>query len=201
MGYFVVPFDYREESHRSIIPICIADTDSEGRPVNRAWVEEGVVPVADPLRSVAHRELRDAWRVSEITEPAVHWLNRKHHGLLAGDPSLRVLSQAQSYAADLRVGGRRARRGMDVELLAATLENLREHRDPTADFIMRDTVDRLMRALDRKGLHDIRVLALKIMWDDDPNGFESKFLRSRNTLSHRFYRVIRQVAMLKGITW
>src|SRR5215469_12293595 len=126
MSFFVVPLDYSEESHSSIVPICIADTDSEGNPVNRAWVEHGVVPIADPLRSAARRELGDAWRVSEITEPAVHWLNRKHHGLLVDDPSHRVLSQALSYAADLRVGGRRARLGKDVELIAATLENLRE---------------------------------------------------------------------------
>jgi hypothetical protein len=201
MGFFVVPFDYKEESHRSVIPICIADTDSEGNPINRAWVEEGVVPVADSLRTVAQRELGDTWRVSEITEPTVHWLNRRYHGSLAKDPSHRVLGQARSFAADLRVGGRRARRMADVELLAATLENLREHRDPTADLFARDTVNRLFNVLERKGLHDIRMLALMMMWDDAPNEFESRFQRSRNSLSHRFYRVIRRVAAANGITW
>jgi hypothetical protein len=201
MGFFVVPFDYREESNTSIIPICIADTDSEGHPVNRAWIELGVVPVAEPLRGVANRELGDVWRVSEITEPAVHWLNRKHHGCLPDDPSRRVLRHARSYAADLRVGGRRARRRAEVELLAATLENLRERRDPATDLLATDIVDRLFRALEREGLQDIRTLALMMMWDDAPSEFESRFQRSRNTLSHRFYRVIRRVAAANGITW
>ncbi len=201
MGFFVVPFDYREESPPSIIPICIADTDSEGNPVNRAWVEQGVVPVADPLRSAARRELGDAWRVSEITEPAVHWLNRRHHGRLADDPSHRVLSQALSYAADLRVGGRRARRGADIELIAEMLENLREERDPTTDLLAKDTVDHLLGALDRQGLHDIRTMAVMIMWDQPPREFETKFQVSRNTLSRRFFRAIRRVAADSGITW
>jgi hypothetical protein len=201
MSFFVVPFDYREESHSSIIPICIADTDSEGIPVNRAWVERGVVPVADPLRSVANRELGDPWRVSEITEPAVHWLNRKHQGRLPANPSHRVLSQARSYAADLRVGGRRARRRADVELLAATLENLREQRDPATDLLAKDTVNRLLKALEREGLHDIRVMALMMMWDDAPSEFETRFQLSRNALSHRFFRVMRRVAAAHGITW
>ncbi|HEY7391842.1 MAG TPA: hypothetical protein VH640_25220 [Bryobacteraceae bacterium] len=157
--------------------------------------------MADPLRSAAHRELGDPWRVSEITERAVHWLNRKHHGSLADDPSHRVLSQAQSYAVDLRVGGRRTRRGADVELLAATLDNLRECHDPTVDFIARDTVDHLLKALAHKRLHDVRAMALMMMWDEVSAEFEGKSQRRRNTLSHRFYRVIRQVATLKGITW
>jgi hypothetical protein len=168
---------------------------------SRPWVEHGVVPVADPLRSAAHRELGDPWRVSEITEPAVHWLNRKHHGLLVDDPGHRVLSQALSYAADLRVGGRRARRGADIELIAATLENLREERDPITDLLAKDTVDRLLRALNREGLYDIRAMAVMMMWDDSPRKFETRFQVSRNTLSNRFFRAIRRVAADSGITW
>ena len=201
MDFFVVPSDYREESHPLIIPICIAANDSEGNPVNQAWIEEGVVPVAETLRNVAYRELGDFWRVSEITEPAVHWLNRKHRATLPDGPSYRVLCQARSYAADLRVGGRRVRTGADVQLIAATLERLREPRDPEAELLARDTVNRLFKALDREQLHDIKVMAMMMMFDDARSAFDSRFQGSRNTLSHRFFRVMRRVAAENRITW
>ena len=201
MGFFVVPSDFSEESHSSVVPICIADTDSEGNPINRAWVDYGVVPVADPLRKVAQRVLDDAWRVSEITERAVHWLSRKYGGSLAVYPSRRVLNHARLYAVDLRAGGRRARRHADVEMFDARLQTFPDPYDLTSDVLARDTLNRLRQALDREGSHDIREMATMIMWDCAPNEFESRFQRSRNTLTQRFYRVVRRVAASSGITW
>jgi len=77
MEIIIVPFDYKEELNSSVVPICIGDIDSEGNPIYREWVERGVVPVADPLRKMGHRVLNDVWRVSELTERAVHSLSRK----------------------------------------------------------------------------------------------------------------------------
>src|ERR1017187_1842571 len=90
MGASVVLSDYNEESNFSVVPICIGDIDPEGNPIHRAWVEHGVVPIADPLWKIAPRVLSDVWRISEITERAVHSLSRKHHGDLGDEPSLRV---------------------------------------------------------------------------------------------------------------
>jgi len=94
MEVIIVPFDYKEESHFSVVPICIGDVDSDGNPIYREWVERGVVPVAEQLRKIAQRVLNDVWRVSELTERSVHSLSRKHGTDLDADPSLRVLKRA-----------------------------------------------------------------------------------------------------------
>jgi len=201
MGFIVVPFDYNEELHSSVVPICIADMDCEGNPIHREWVEHGVVPVADPLRKIAKRVLNDAWRVSEITERAVHSLSRKHGGILGDEPSRRVLNRARWHAEDLRVGGRRARRKTEVELFAVTLETLPDRYDLFSDLETKETLTRLMEALDREGSHDICEMASMIMWDCAAREFENRFQRSRNTLSQRFYRGVRRVAAATRITW
>ena len=35
MAVITIPFDYDERTHPTIVPICIADTDSEGNAVHR----------------------------------------------------------------------------------------------------------------------------------------------------------------------
>ena len=201
MGFFIVPSDYGEETHPSVIPICIADTDSEGNPIHPAWIERGVVPVADPLRNIAERVLRERWRVSEITEQAVHWLSRKHHGSVANDPSRRVLNHARWYAADLRAGSRRARRKADVEIIVARLQTIPDEHDPNSDLLARDTFNRLMEALDHHGSPEIREMAAMIVRECRTAEFEGRFRQSRNALTQRFYRGMRRVAEAAGITW
>jgi len=201
MGFFIVPSDYREESHSAVVPICIADTDSDGNPIRREWIERGVMPVADPLRDVADCFLHDRWRASEITERVVHWLSRRHHGDVPNEPSRRVLNHASWYAADLRAGSRRARRKADVDLFTARLQTFPDHYDLVADLLARDTYDRLMVALDRDGSSDIREMASMLMRDCDADEFERRFRQSRNAISQRFYRGVRRVAEAAGITW
>jgi hypothetical protein len=201
MEVIIVPFDYKEESNFSVVPICIGDVDSDGNPIYREWVERGVVPVADQLRKIAQRVLNDVWLVSELTERSVHSLSRKHGGNLGDDPSLRVLKRAHWYAEDLRVGGRRARRKTEVELLATKLETLQDRFDLVSDLVAKDTLDRLMEELDRQGLHDIREMVPMMLRDCDAREFVSRFQKSRNTLSQRFYRGMRRAAEVAGITW
>jgi deoxyribodipyrimidine photolyase-like uncharacterized protein len=200
MGASVVLSDYNEESNFSVVPICIGEIDPEGNPIHRAWVEQGVVPIADPLRKIATRVLSDVWRVSEITERAVHSLSRKHHGDLGDEPSLRVLKRAHWYAEDLRAGGRRARRKTEVELFTAKLETLQDQFDLISDLEAKETLDRLMQELDRQGLHDIREMVPMMLRDCDANEFVRRFGKSRNTLSQRFYRGMRRAARAAGIT-
>src|ERR1017187_4476619 len=201
MGASVVLSDYNEESNFSVVPICIGDIDPDGNPIHRAWVEHGVVPIADPLRKIATRVLSDVWRVSEITERAVHSLSRKHHGDLGVEPSLRVLKRAHWYAEDLRVGGRRARRKTEVELFTAKLETLHDQFDLISDLEAKDTLDRLMEELDRQGLDDIREMVPMMLRDCEADEFVRRFAMSRNTISQRFYRGMRRAAKAAGITW
>jgi len=201
MDVIIVPFDYKEESKFSVIPICIGDIDSDGNPIHREWVEHGVVPVADPLRKIAQRLLNDVWRVSELTERTVHSLSRRHGANLGDDPSLRVLKQAHWYAEDLRVGGRRARRKTEVELFSESLETLEDQFDLVSRLVATDTLDRLMEELDRQGMHDIREMVPMMLRECDAREFVSKFGKSRNTLSQRFYRGMRRAAAATGITW
>ena len=201
MGVIIVPFDYNEECNFSIVPICIGDIDADGNPIQRAWVEQGVVPIADPLRKIAGRVLNDVWRVSEITEHAVHSLSRKHGGDLGDEPSLRVLKRAHWYAEDLRVGGRRARRKTEVELFSAKLDTLQDQFDLVSRLEAKDTLDRLMKELDREGLHDVREMVPMMLRDCTAQEFELRFGKSRNTISQRFYRAMRRAARASGITW
>jgi hypothetical protein len=201
MEVIIVPFDYKEESHSSVVPICIGDIDSDGNSIHLEWVERGVVPIADPLRKIAQRVLNDVWRVSELTERAVHSLSRKHGGDLGVDPSLRVLKRAHWYAEDLRVGGRRARRKTEVELFTETLETLEDQFDLVSVLAATDTLDRLMEELDRQGLHDIREMVPMMLRGCDAHEFVSRFGKSRNTLTQRFYRGMRRAATATGITW
>jgi hypothetical protein len=78
MPVITIPFDYDERVHASVVPICVSDIDAEGSVIHPDWFEYGVLPVADKLRQISRRMLKDVWRVSEITEYAVHsvWRNR-----------------------------------------------------------------------------------------------------------------------------
>jgi len=201
MGVIIVPFNYNEECNFSIVPICIGDIDPDGNPIQRAWVEQGVVPIADPLRKIASRVLNDVWRVSEITEHAVHSLSRKHGADLGDEPSLRVLKRAHWYAEDLRVGGRRVRRKTEVELFSAKLETLQDQFDLVSRLEAQDTLDRLMKELDRQGLHDVREMVPMMLRECTAQEFEVRFGKSRNTISQRFYRAMRRAARSAGITW
>jgi len=200
MGVIIVPFDYCEELDCSVVPICIGDTDPDGNPINRGWVDYGVVPVAEPLRKIADSVLNDVWCVSEITERAVHSLSQKHRGDLGIEPSQRVLKRARWYAKDLRVGGRRARRKTEVELFPR-LDTLQDEFDLVFHLEMKDTLGRLMEELDRQGRPDIREMVLMMLSDCDGKEFVSRFGKSRNTLSQLFYRGMRRAAAATRITW
>jgi hypothetical protein len=199
MSVITVPFDFDEKEHSGIVPIGISTVDANGNEIPKEWIELGVVPVADPLRKVAARVLNDVWRVSEITDHAVHSLARRNGANVGDAPELRVLKCAHWYAEDLRVGGRRYRRSMDVELFDSTLDALQDQADIVRDLEHRDTVDRLMQQLERMGLDEVREMVPMMLRDCDADEFCAKFGKSRNTISQQFYRGIRKAATLAGI--
>jgi len=196
-----IPFDYDERTSGSVVPICIDDIDCDGNRIHPLLFELGVVPVADRLRNIAGRVLNDRWRVSEITERAVHSLWRKERENFGDAPSLRILKRAHWYAEDLRVGGRRARRKADVELFTTTLGALQDQFDLTAHLEAKDTLDRLVEQLDLLGMNDIRQMVPMMLRDCEPEEFVRRFGKSRNTISQRFYRGMRKAAAAAGITW
>src|SRR5215471_4512777 len=96
--FIPIPFDYFQlppEERNSIVPICIRKADRQGQPIAWRWFSDGVVPVADGLRSLARWMLGDIWRVSELTEATVHSLWNTHGENMGPWPSRRVYADAK----------------------------------------------------------------------------------------------------------
>jgi hypothetical protein len=201
MGVVTIPSNYDESLADQVVPICISDTDGEGQRIHPGWFEFGVVPVADPLRRIAQRVLKDKWRVSEIAETAVHSLWKTHGENLGDEPSLRVLKRSHWHAEDLRAGGRRARRKTEVELFTSTLESLRDQFDLVAHLEAKHTLEQIMIQLDRLGLENVREMVPMMLRDCSPHEFTARFGTSRNTIAQQFYRGMRKAANAAGITW
>jgi hypothetical protein len=127
MAIVTIPFDYDPFRDAHVIPICIEDTDRNGLPINRGWLE-AVVPIADPLRALTRRVLKDVWCVSEVAEKSVHGVWGSHGEDLGRNPSSRIWSYAQWAALDIRDGGRNARR-REQALLASLTRKLRSTSD------------------------------------------------------------------------
>ena len=116
MAIVTIPFDYEQLADpNSVVPICIEDTDREGRTIAWGWFT-AIVPIANRLRGLARRRLDDEWRVSELAESTVHDVWYKHLNDLGFWPSARLWRHARWKAEDLRVGGRRSRRGLEAPL-------------------------------------------------------------------------------------
>ena len=196
-----IPFDYDERFADSIVPICINEIDSEGDRISLELIEVGVVPVADPLRNIAGRVLHDVWRVSEITDFALHSYWRKYRNNFGERSGFSILKRAQWFAEDLRVGGRRARRRTDVELFETTIESLQDQFDLAAHYEAKETLDRLLDQLEQLGMDEIRAMVPMILRGCSTEDFVTRFGQSRNTISQRFYRGMRKAAKAAGISW
>jgi hypothetical protein len=201
MAVITIPFDYDERTHSAIVPICVDDTDRHGNPVHRAWIELGVVPVADRLLKIADRLLADKYRASEITEYAVHSLSRTHGDQVGDRPSVKVLNRARLFAVDQRAGGRRNRRRLDVELFTETLEALEDQYNFVADFAARETLDKIVEQLDLLGLQHVKEILPWMLRNADGSELAGRFGQKRNTVTKQFYRGMRKAASAAGITW
>ena len=201
MPVFTVPFDYDESTHPGVIPICIPDRDSDGRPVHSGWIEHGVAPAADRLIRIADRLLSDKYRASEIAEYAVHSLSRVHGDNIGEHPDYRVLNRAKWHAIDLRVGGRRARRMLDVELFAETLDQIEDQYDFVAALEKNEMVDKIVAQLDVLGLDRVHEMVPWMLRDAVGQVLTNEFGQKRNTLTTRFYRGMRKAARAAGVSW
>ena len=201
MAVITIPFDYDERTHPTIVPICIADTDAEGNAVHRGWIDFGVVPVVDRFFKIAERLLADKFRASEIAEYAVHSLSRTHGDNVGDRPTVKVLNSARLYAVDQRVGGRRYRRSLDVELFQETLEALEDQYDFASDIAACETLDKIVAQVAVLELHRVKEILPFMLRNAEGAELTEIFGQKRNTITKQFYRGMRKAAQAAGITW
>lgn len=200
MPVVTIPFDYDERVHESVVPICVCDTDPEGNVIHPAWFELGVAPMAGQLRRLAYRMLNDVWRVSEITERAVHSVWRSRGADLGTDPGVIVYTNAKWHARDLRAGGKRARTGYDVELFEETLDLLRERFDFAAAAEAKDLLDKLVAQAAELGMSEAVAMVPMMLRGCSADEYVKKFGKKRNTLTQLFFRHMRKAAEAAGIS-
>jgi DNA-directed RNA polymerase specialized sigma24 family protein len=203
-----IPFDYEELGDlNSVVPICIEDTDRHGRKI--AWgLIAAVVPIADSLRQLARWRLEDEWRVSELTELAVHRVWHKHRDNLGRWPSGRIWHRAWWVAEDLRAGGRRARCGLDAPLpedesaVASKLATAdpkilcRLFPNSNSDFAGQIERAELFAAITRqirlRGDLDAGEVLDMILHGMDREEISAAFDKKPNTVTQTIYRAIRR---------
>jgi len=201
MPAVTIPFDYDQKTHPYVVPICIDDTDAEGNLIYRGWIEQGVVPAADRLRIAAKVMLQDVWRVSEITEHAVHsiWANRGTN--LGNAPDLTVVNSAYYHAATLADGGWRRARGLELDIFTETIDFLQDGYDMVAYLETKDKLDRLIAQAEALGMEEAVAMVPMLLRGCHAEEYERKFGMKRNTLAQMFFRHMRKAADVAGISW
>jgi len=208
MAVVTIPFDYEQlDDPNSVVPICIEDTDRHGRKIAWGWFT-AVVPIASRLRGLAQRRLDDEWRVSELAETTVHDIWYRHLNDFGLWPSARIWRHAKWKAEDLRVGGWRARQGIDKPLPddEQALSSLVRYADPKAlarlvpgrDWDFSDEIERteffaeLVQRMKLRG--DIQAGEILDMLAHGMERAEvnAYFQKKPNTLTQNFHRAIRR---------
>jgi hypothetical protein len=215
MSVVTIPFDYDKlEDPGSVVPICIEDTDREGRRIVWGWFT-AVVPIANGLRRLARRRLDDVWRVSELTESTVHDLWYKFGENLGLSPSARLWHRAKWNAEYLRAGGWRARKGWDEPLPEdeAALDRIIQGADrgalsvvmPGGQWDFEKEVERkqffaaLIRTMNRRGDSQPAEMLAMLCYGMDREEINGLFDKRPNTLSQNLYRSIRRALKELGV--
>jgi hypothetical protein len=208
MAVVTIPLDYeRLDDPNSVVPICIEDTDREGRTISWGWFA-AVVPVANRLRGLARRRLEDEWRVSELAEATVHEVWYKHLDDFGLWPSARIWHHAKWKAEDLRAGGWRVRQGVERPLPEdeTALASLVRIADPKAlarllpyrdwdfasDVERREFFDALVRKMKLRGDVQAGEMLDMLCHGMDRAEINAHFRQRPNTLTQRFHRAIRR---------
>ena len=201
MPVITIPFDYDEQTHRDIIPVCVEDTDPKGNPIHHDWIRLGVAPAADDLRRIAKRLLHDAWRASEIADSAVKSAWKKRGCDIGTHPELVISSNAIWAARNLQVGDRRARIGKDVELFEKTLDRLQDRVDLVSRAENQETIERLVEQARALGLHLEADMVPMMLQGCSRDEYIDQFGKRRNTLTQAFFRGMRKAARTGKVTW
>lgn len=208
MAVVTIPFDYEQlDDPNSVVPICIEDTDRQGRKIARGWFA-AVVPIANRMRGLARRRLDDEWRVSELAESTVHDVWYKHLEQLGLWPSALIWHHAKRKAEDLRAGGQRVRRGIDQPLPEdeTALASLVRLADPKAlarllpqrewdfanDFERREFFDVLIRRMKLRGDFHASEMLDMLCHGMDRAEINAHFRKKPNTLTQNLHRAIRR---------
>jgi len=116
MAVITIPFDYHpQRDGESVVPICINDTDDHGETICFGWIN-AIVPIQDKLKTLARRVLGDVWRVSELTDLAIHHVWRKYRDNLGHNPSFRLYAIAKRVAHRLEDPGARVHLALNFSL-------------------------------------------------------------------------------------
>ena len=215
MGLVTIPFDYEQlDDPNSVVPICIQDTDREGRKIAWGWFT-AIVPIANRLRGLARRRLEDEWRVSELTESSVHDVWYRHLDNLGLWPSARIWHHAKWKAEDLRTGGWRVRQGVDMPLpeddnaLASlirfadpkALARLFPHRewDFATELERREFFDTLVRKMKLRGDIQASEMLDMLRHGMDRGEVNAYFRKKPNTLTQNLHRAIKRSLKDLGI--
>ena len=193
MGLIVIPSDF-VEGESAIVPIFVQDEDELGNRIAPGWIQ-AVVRVADGFRWLSRQFLLDEWRASELADETLQELWCEHGENIGPRPHKRVYRHAHWKALDKSVGGIRARKGLDVELLDHILYTLQEPAKFPDDIEFKQLLDRLIDRLAYLGLTDVRK-TLELALHNGDFDFVSEIGESRNTVSKRFWRAIRKAARL-----
>ena len=215
MAVVTIPFDYEElEDPNSVVPICIEDTDRQGRKIAPGWIT-AVVPIADGVRKLARRRLEDEWRASELAELSVHGVWSKRLDNLGLWPSARIWHYAKWAAEDLRAGGRRVRRGLDGPLpedetaLAAMLRTAdpkalarllpHSERDFAGEIERTELFSAILRQIKLRGNVQASDMLDMIRHGMNREEISAAFDKKPNTVTQIIYRAIRRALNDLGI--
>jgi len=200
MSVITIPFDYDpQRDGESVVPIYLNDTDDNGEMIFFGWIE-AVVPIQENLRSLSRRVLGDVWRVSEVTDLAIHRLWHKHRENLGCHPGFRVYRTAKRTAHCLEDPGAR-----EHLTLNRSLDSLEQYRK---DALIGDTADtergyqtnldlerfeKRLSELGNKGEFEVyRMLRAGYCWREIGQSIGER----PNTLHHRFQRLVGRIAAI-----
>jgi len=205
MPVVTIPFDFEQLSpatQNSIVPIAIPALDDDGSKIGWGWFE-AVERVQNPLRGLARAFLGDVWLVSELTESAVKSLWRTHREDYGRSPSTRVYVQAKWLARDMRAGGSRNRRGLNVGLEALDRALYEKILADSCDYQEKYCIDMdlavLGNRLREKNLEDIEEILLLVRDGCNWKEIGKRLDRDPNVTQRRFRRWMAKGASLLGL--
>lgn len=175
MAFVTIPFDFSEDD-RSVVPICVKDTDPQGKDINRGWFY-ALEAVADPIRSLARFWLGDVWRSSELADETIQHVWRLHGDDLGKRPSGRVYSTAKWNAVRKRVG-RPERKEVGPEVL----ESLPDPYDFVTDMERRERIEKLLLQLKLQNKADQARIVELFLQDYEPEEIAKQLGKTRNAI-------------------
>ena len=198
MSVITIPFDYDpRRDGESVVPIYLNDIDDNGETIFFGWIE-AVVPIQENLRNLSRRVLGDVWRVSEVTDLAIHRLWNKHRENLGCHPGFRVYRTAKRAAHGLEDPGAREHLALN-----RSLDSLEQYRK---DALIGDTADtesmyqtnldiqrfeKMLRQLGNKGEFEVyRMLRAGYCWREIGQSVGER----PNTIYRRFQRLLGRIA-------